>query len=116
MFLGAFGAKFGSYSSIGIGANIRRAEFEKISRFSFADIDRLSSASLITRLTNDITNIQNFTMMMIRMMFRTLTMIVVSLVVLFTMEWRLALILVAAIPIIGGAIGLLMYKCHPCSS
>lgn len=113
VFLGAFGAKFGSYGSIGIGANIRRAEFEKISRFSFADIDRFSSASLITRLTNDITNIQNFTMMMIRMMFRTLTMIVVSLVVLFTMEWRLALILVAAIPIIGGAIGLLMYKCHP---
>ena len=113
VFLGAFGAKFGSYGSIGIGANIRRAEFEKISRFSFADIDRFSSASLITRLTNDITNIQNFTMMMIRMMFRTLTMIVVSLVVLFTMEWRLALILVAAIPIIGGAIGLLMYKCPP---
>ncbi len=111
--LGALGARAGSYGSIGIGANIRRAEFEKISRFSFADIDRFSSASLITRLTNDITNIQNFTMMMIRMMFRTLTMIVASLVVLFSMEWRLALILVVAIPIIGGAIGLLMYKCHP---
>ena len=113
VFLGAGGAKFGSYGSIGIGANLRKAEFDKISHFSFADIDHFSSASLITRLTNDITNIQNFTMMMIRMMFRTLTQIVVSLVVLFTMEWRLALVLVAAIPIIGAAIGLLMYKCHP---
>ncbi len=113
VFLGAGGAKFGSYGAIGIGANLRKAEFEKISRFSFGDIDHFSSASLITRLTNDITNIQNFTMMMIRMFFRTLTQIVVSLVVLFSMEWRLALILVAAIPIIGAAIGLLMFKCHP---
>ena len=113
VFLGAGGAKFGSYGAIGIGANLRKAEFEKISRFSFGDIDHFSSASLITRLTNDITNIQNFTMMMIRMLFRTLTQIVVSLVVLFSMEWRLALILVAAIPVIGAAIGLLMFKCHP---
>lgn len=113
VFLGAGGAKFGSYGAIGIGANLRKAEFEKISRFSFGDIDHFSSASLITRLTNDITNIQNFTMMMIRMFFRTLTQIVVSLVVLFSMEWRLALILVAAIPVIGAAIGLLMFKCHP---
>ncbi len=75
---GAFGAKFGSYGSIGIGANLRKAEFDKISHFSFGDIDHFSSASLITRLTNDITNIQNFTMMMIRMLFRTLTQIVVS--------------------------------------
>ncbi len=96
--------------SIGIGANIRRDEFEHISRFSFGDIDRFSSASLITRLTNDITNIQNFTMICIRMLFRTLTQIIVSLIVLFVLKWQLALILVAAIPVIGAAIGILMYK------
>ena len=95
VFLGAFGAKFGSYGSIGIGANLRQAEFRNISRFSFADIDYFSSASLVTRLTNDVTNVQNFVMMMIRMLWRTLSQIVVSLVVLFTMQWKLALILVA---------------------
>ncbi|MCD8143831.1 MAG: ABC transporter ATP-binding protein/permease [Oscillospiraceae bacterium] len=113
IFFGAFGAKAGAYGSIGIGANLRKAEFDSISRFSFADIDYFSSASLITRLTNDITNIQNFVMMMIRMLFRTLAQIVVSLVVLFYLKWQLALILVAAIPVIGAAIGILMYKCHP---
>ena len=113
MLCGVLASKYAAFASQGFGANLRQCLFDKVQEFSFADIDRFSSASLITRLTNDITNIQNFTMMMIRMMFRTLTMIVVSLVVLFTMEWRLALILVAAIPIIGGAIGLLMYKCHP---
>ncbi len=113
IFFGAFGAKAGAYGSIGIGANLRKAEFDSISRFSFADIDYFSSASLITRLTNDITNIQNFVMMMIRMLFRTMTQIVVSLVVLFYLKWQLALILVAAIPVIGAAIGILMYKCHP---
>ncbi len=110
---GAVSARCGAYGSLGIGANIRQAEFEKISHFSFADIDRFSSASLITRLTNDITNIQNFIAMMIRMFFRTLAQVVVSLVVLFYMEWRLAMILVVAIPIIGACIGVLMYKCHP---
>ena len=113
VFLGAFGAKFGSYGSIGIGANLRQAEFRNISRFSFADIDYFSSASLVTRLTNDVTNVQNFVMMMIRMLWRTLSQIVVSLVVLFTMQWKLALILVAAIPVIGVAIAILMTKCHP---
>lgn len=113
VFLGAFGAKFGSYGAIGVGANLRKAEFANIARFSFADIDYFSSASLVTRLTNDITNVQNFVMMMIRMLWRTLAQIFVSLVVLFIMQWQLALILVAAIPIIAGAIGLLMYKCHP---
>ena len=113
VFLGAFGAKFGSYGSIGIGANLRQAEFRNISRFSFADIDYFSSASLVTRLTNDVTNVQNFVMMMIRMLWRTLSQIVVSLVVLFTMQWKLALILVASIPVIGVAIAILMTKCHP---
>ena len=113
VFVGIGSAKFGATASIGIGANIRRDEFEKISRFSFADIDRFSSASLITRLTNDVTNIQNFVMMCLRMVFRTLSQIVVALVVVFAMEWHLALILVAAIPVLGAAIGILMTKCHP---
>ncbi len=110
---GAAGAWAGSHGAIGIGANLRQAEFEKISYFSFADIDHFSSASLITRLTNDITNIQNFVMMVIRMFFRTLAQVLVSLCVLFYMKWQLAMILVAAIPVIAAAIGTLMYRCHP---
>ena len=84
---GTLSAKFAANASIGIGANIRQAEFDRISQFSFGDIDRFSSASLITRLTNDITNIQNFSAMCIRMLFRCLTQMIVALVVVFVLEW-----------------------------
>lgn len=110
---GAMAAKFAAHASIGIGANIRKAEFDKISRFSFGDIDRFSSASLITRLTNDITNIQNFAMMCIRMVFRCLTLMIVALIVVFVLEWHMGLILLIALPILGAAVGFIMVKCHP---
>ncbi len=110
---GMAGTKMGAYGSIGIGANLRHAEFERISRFSYADFDRYSSACLVHSMTNDITNVQNFTMMLIRMSVRTVGQIVVCLCVLFYLKWELAMILVAAIPVIGGCLGLLMFKCHP---
>ena len=110
---GICSAKFAALASIGIGANLRRAEFERISQFSFADIDRFSSASLITRLTNDVTNIQNFSAMCIRMVFRTFTQMIVALVVVFVLEWRMGLILLVALPIVGVGVGAIMYVCHP---
>ena len=109
---GAGGAKFGAEAAIGLGANLRQHEFEQISKFSFADIDRFSSASLITRLTNDITNIQNFVMMCIRMVFRTLTQVIVALVVVFVLEWRMGIIMVIAMPILAALVGFIMVKCH----
>jgi ATP-binding cassette subfamily B protein len=109
---GTLSAKYAALASIGVGANIRKAEFEKISLFSFGDIDRFSSASLITRLTNDITNIQNFVAMCTRQIFRCVTLMVVALVVVFFLEWHLGIILLIAMPILAGAVGFIMFKCH----
>lgn len=67
-----------------------RAEFERLNAFSFADIDRFSSASLITRMTNDVTNIQNVVALSLRLLVRSGVMLVASLAVAITIQWRLA--------------------------
>ena len=110
---GTFAAKAAAFSSQGMGANLRRAQFDKISTFSFADIDRFSSASLITRLTNDMTNIQTTAAMFLRMIVRALTMVVAALILAFTLSARLALIVCVVLPILAVCVGGLMYLCHP---
>ena len=110
---GTFAAKAAAFSSQGMGANLRRAQFDKISTFSFADIDRFSSASLITRLTNDMTNLQTTAAMFLRMIVRALTMVVAALILAFTLSARLALIVCVVLPILAVCVGGLMYLCHP---
>ncbi|MCD8085353.1 MAG: ABC transporter ATP-binding protein/permease [Clostridiales bacterium] len=112
MTCGTLSAKFAAEASIGLGANLRSAEFDQVSKFSFADIDHFSSSSLITRMTNDITNIQNTVAMALRMLVRSLMMMVVALIVSFTIEWRLAIILLIILPILAAAVGFIMTKCH----
>ncbi|MCD7857224.1 MAG: ABC transporter ATP-binding protein/permease [Clostridiales bacterium] len=112
MTCGTLSAKFAAEASIGLGANLRSAEFDQVSKFSFADIDHFSSSSLVTRMTNDITNIQNTVAMALRMLVRSLMMMIVALIVSFTIEWRLAIILLIILPILAVAVGLIMTKCH----
>jgi len=113
MISGAFAAKCASYAAQGMGANLRGAEFDKISTFSFADIDRFSSASLITRLTNDVNNLQNVAVMCLRMIIRALTMCFAALILAFTLSARLAVIVCVVLPILAACLGALMYICHP---
>ena len=110
--LGIGAARSMSIASNGVGYNLRRAEFEQISKFSFGDIDRFSAGSLITRLTNDVTNIQNFVTICVRMLFRCLSQLVVALVVVFRLEWKLGIILVICMPVLAAAVGLIVSKCH----
>ena len=110
---GTFSAKAASFAAQGMGANLRRAQFEKISTFSFSDIDRFSSASLITRLTNDLTNLQNVAVMCLRMIIRALTMVFASLILAFTMSVRLSIIACVVLPILAACVGGLMYICNP---
>ncbi len=112
MTCGTLSAKYAAEASIGLGANLRSAEFDQVSKFSFADIDHFSSSSLVTRMTNDITNIQNTVAMALRMLVRSLMMMIVALIVSFTIEWRLAIILLIILPILAVAVGLIMTKCH----
>ena len=110
---GVLAAKNAAFAAQGLGANLRRAEFEQVSAFSFADIDRFSSASLITRITTDVTRIQDVVAQSLRLLVRSGVMLVVSLIVAMTIQWKLALIFLCIIPVVAVAIGVLMKICVP---
>jgi len=112
MLTGVLSTKFSSDGSYGFGANLRGAMFNKIQEFSFADIDKFSSASLITRMTNDISNIQNFVTMGLRMLFRAPIMLIVALLVCFSMDVKLTLVLIAVIPVMVISAGFIMSIAH----
>ena len=110
---GAYAAKAAAVAGNGLGANLRRAEFEKISAFSFADIDRFSSSSLITRMTNDVTQIQNVAMMCLRILIRAVTMLVASVILTLAISPRLALVVCVILPILAASVVILMKICMP---
>ena len=111
--VGGFAARCATYAAQGLGANLRQAEFEKIASFSFADIDRFSSSSLITRLTNDLTNVQNVAIMCLRILIRGVTMTIASVILTLTLSPKLALVVCVVLPFMVAALGLLMKVCFP---
>ena len=111
--IGGWAARCAAYAAQGLGANLRQAEFEKITAFSFADIDRFSSSSLITRLTNDLTNIQNVAIMCLRVLIRGVTMTVASVILTLSLSPKLALVVCVVLPFMAAALGLLMKICFP---
>ncbi len=111
--VGGYAARCATFAAQGLGANLRRAEFEQIASFSFADIDRFSSSSLITRLTNDLTNIQNVAIMCLRVLIRGVTMTAASVVLTLAISPRLALVVCVVLPFMAAALGLLMKVCFP---
>ena len=112
MLAGMFSVKFAAKGSQGFGYNLRKAMFEHTQEFSFADIDRFSSASLITRLTNDVNNIQNMVNMGLRMVVRAPVMLIFALIMCFRINARLTLILVIAVPVMALGIGFIMTRAH----
>ena len=112
-FTGALSAKAAARAANGLGANLRHAQFEKISAFSFADIDRFSSSSLITRMTNDVTQIQNVAMMCLRILVRAVTMLVASVFLTLTISPRLALVVLVILPIMTAGLLIMMKICMP---
>ena len=111
MLLGVLGAKYASFASQGFGANLRQAMFDKVQTFSFSDIDRFSSASLITRMTNDVNTMTNMLAMGLRMLIRAPVMLVVALVIAIRLNARLAMILLVIIPVMVVAVGTIMAMC-----
>ena len=93
MTCGVLASKYAAYASQGFGANLRQCLFDRVQEFSFADIDRFSSASLITRMTNDVNNMTMMLSMGLRMLVRAPVMLVVALVISFRLNARLAMIL-----------------------
>ncbi len=111
-----FGAMAGNYAArgaAGYAKNLRHDIFYKIQDFSFKNIDRFSTPSLVTRLTTDITNVQMAYMMSIRLLARAPIMIILSLIMVLTINWEIALLLLCVIPILGGVLIFIAKKAHP---
>ena len=113
MFFGAGAGRTVSIASMGFASKIRKALFDKIQDFSFSNVDKFSTSSLVTRLTTDVTNLQNAFMMMIRTMFRAPIMLISASVMAFSINARLACIFLVAVPVLGIFLAFIMTKAHP---
>jgi ATP-binding cassette, subfamily B, multidrug efflux pump len=98
--LGGLNAKFSAEASQGFAANLRKALFDKIQSFSFSNIDQFSAPSLVTRLTSDVTQLQNTLLMCLRMLLRAPLMLVAALFFAVNINAKLSFILAVAIPVL----------------
>jgi ATP-binding cassette subfamily B protein len=110
---GFLSGRYAAIASSGFARNLRRDMFYSVQKFSFSNIDKFSTASIITRLTTDVTNIQNAYQMLVRLAVRAPVMIVFALIFSFRIDARLSLIFLAAIPVLGVGLGLIMSHVHP---
>lgn len=102
MMLGGVGsAYFAAKASMNFGADLRKDMFHKVQQFSFANIDKFSTGSLVTRLTNDITQLQNTIMMGLRMLFRAPGLLIGAVIMAFRLNRSLAMILLIVLPILA---------------
>lgn len=99
-------------ASTGLAKNLRTALFNKVQLFSFENIDRFSSSSLITRLTSDVTNVQNTFQMIIRMCVRAPLMMVFALIMSFKLNAKLALLFVVAVPVLAVVLYFIITNVH----
>lgn len=114
MALGGVGGTYcASKASVSFSADLRRDLFEKVQRFSFKNIDEFSTGSLVTRLTNDVQQVQMVLRMALVMMFRAPGMFVGALIMAFTMNARLALVILVVIPVLSVGIGVILKIAFP---
>ncbi|MFR7971091.1 MAG: ABC transporter ATP-binding protein [Lacrimispora saccharolytica] len=110
---GAIAGNMAAKGAAGYAKNLRHDIFYKIQDFSFKNIDKFSTSSLVTRLTTDITNVQMAYMMTIRLLARAPIMIVLSLIMTFMINTKIALMLLITIPILGGILIFIAKTAHP---
>ncbi len=110
---GIGGAWFASKASISFGADLRRDCFRKVQQFSFQNIDSFSTGSLVTRLTNDITQVQNLIMMGLRMMLRAPGMLIGAIIMAVSMNARLAAVFLVILPVMVATITVVMRVAFP---
>ena len=106
-------SKFAAIAGQGFGAELRQAEYEKIQTYSFKNIEKFSTASLITRLTTDITMIQNSLTMGIKLLVRAPMMLIVACIISVTISAKLAIIFLVSMPVLTIAIGLIIKNVKP---
>lgn len=101
LFCGIMGGKYGASASTGFAKNLRKAMFENIQTFSFSNIDKFSTASLVTRMTTDVTNLQNSYQMLLRMCIRAPFSLIIAMIMSFWVNVKLASIYLAAVIALG---------------
>lgn len=110
---GVGGAYFAAKAAISFSADLRSDTFQKVQQFSFANLDQYSTGSLVTRLTNDVTQVQNLINMVLRMMLRAPGMLIGALIMAFMMNAELALVILVVIPVLVLLIGLVIKTAFP---
>lgn len=113
LIFGVLAGRSAAVASAGFAKNLRHDMFYSVQNFSFSNIDKFSASSIVTRLTTDITNIQNAYQMIIRVAVRCPAMLIFSLIMAFRVNKRLSLIFLVCIPVLGIGLYLIMSKAHP---
>ena len=110
---GVGAAALAAKAAMGFGASLRQAEYEQVQRFSFANIEHFSTASLVTRLTNDVASVQMTTFMGMRMLVRAPTMLVTALVMALLISARLSQVFLVVIPLLVAAVLMVIKRVGP---
>ena len=108
LLFGVLGGKYGARASSGFARNLRKAMYENIQTFSFSNIDKYSTAGLVTRLTTDVTNIQNAYQMILRMCVRAPFSMICAMVMAFAINAKLAAVYLVAVIFLGGCLALII--------
>lgn len=110
---GVLSGFFGARASTGFARNLRQDMYYAVQKYSFSNIDKFSTGSIVTRLTTDVTNIQNTFQMLIRIAVRAPSTLIFSMIMAFLVNARLALLFLAAIPVLGAGLAFISMKAHP---
>lgn len=110
---GALAGRSAAIASSGFAKNLRKDMYYNVQNFSFSNIDKFSTASIVTRLTTDVTNVQNAFQMIIRMAFRAPIMLTFAMIAAFRIHAQLSLIFLVAVPVLGIGLYIIMIMAHP---
>ena len=110
---GVGGAYFGAKASVNFAADLRSDAYAKVQKYSFANIDKFSTGSLVTRLTNDVTQLQNFVNMLLRMALRAPGMMIAALIMAIAIRPSLSTVFLVSMPVMLAVVGLLISKGFP---
>lgn len=110
---GMLSAYTAAKAATGFSANLRQDMYDNMQTFAFSNIDRFSTASIVTRLTTDVTNVQNAYQMLIKLAVRGPVMLIVSMIVSFRINRQISFIFLAIVPVLGILLALIVRKVHP---
>ena len=113
MIFGVLAGKYAAYASVGFAKNLRHDMFHNVQSFSFSNIDSFSVSGLVTRVTTDVTNLQNAYQMIIRIAVRSPLMLIFSLAMTVKVNARLSMVFLAVVPLLGLGLGLIVKNAHP---